>query len=234
MKSYLLICKGRLGDVILCLPAAKRLADGGNRVFFFCNPEYREIFSIVPYVQQAVGDLVPDGFDHVVNVGVHPYLHGDFRKSGKTWTEFVYGLSNHTRSAVDDPIVFGALPKIDEYGLPEKFTLLAPFGYSQSVRPSMGWWLQTIREKLGHTDNLLVLSDTESRPETTLPIVKARKLSHLPAIIKAADRFFTINSAPNIIAGAIRETPYYKAWQPDHNGQDNVSFPNQIVLKDWW
>jgi hypothetical protein len=232
--KYLIICKGRLGDVISCLPAARRFKSPVNSTVFYCQPQYRELFSVVPYVREAAAEMNPDGFDRVFNMNVDPYRHEEFRKSGKPWREFVYGLYDETRPATGDPIIFENLPDISEYGLPEKFTLLAPFGYSQSVRPSMGWWLRTIKEKIGHTDNLFVLSDTGSRPETALPAIVARKLSHLPVIIRAATEFFTINSAPNIIAGAVREKQYYKAWQPDYNGQDNVAFPNQVILKDWW
>jgi hypothetical protein len=221
----------RLGDIIRMFPACKLLADQGHEVFFYTRPEYKSIFELVTYVRW-VDSPKSVAFDRFLDPQIFPGRYGRYRDSKKTWKEFAYSTYPDIEPAMHHSIVFDrevAEEALEEYDLPAQYALISPFGHSQIVRPSVEWCLAKIREIVGNTQNIFMLSD-EKVESPAVPVITASNLSHLAPIIAKAKEFLTINSSPSIIASVVRKS-YYHVYLPDYDGLDDYSAENQIVLR---
>lgn len=208
----LFICRKRLGDILQCFPAARHLRDRGHEVFIESDVFYHDIFACVDYAK-PVAPFHRRGmtYDKVFTMAIDPSGGGthrrfmDYRASGKTWRQFVYGEHQEFRKAVDDPIVF---TKIDwcsqrDYKFPTNVetVVLAPHGYSQIVRypiPKLEAFCAVRWPGLP----LFILTDSMRGHTRTL---HAKRLRDLPALITWPEHFAAINSAPAIIAAAVRQ-----------------------------
>ena len=184
----------RLGDIIRCLPACKYLADQGHEVFFDCLPQYHGIFEMVSYVK--VGNK-----GDVIDLEVWPNKYQEYRFSGKTWTEFVYAHPEINKADPKD-ILFDKLDDTPAKGLPKTYNLVAPFGISQGHRRDPLQIIVEARKKCG-ADNFFVLCQ-EGTEIKGLETYTAPSIPELARAIRGATEFYCINSAPFVIANAVR------------------------------
>lgn len=221
----------RLGDVVRCLALAQHLARQGAFVYVECMPIYHGIFAHVTYARPVVpGHEIRA--DRVFDLQIWPARYDAFRASGLPWWEFVTGLYPEFRG-LPMRIEFDALPTeriAARYGLPDNYALLCPFGYSQMHPVPIGEFMR-LRRRLWSDCADVVLADPAQRDQLLAQgwppaALLTAELSDLPAIIRDARHLLTINSAPDIIASAVR-TSWHKI--PEGNAQDDVKHPGQII-----
>jgi hypothetical protein len=203
--TYTLRCWQRLGDILLCLPAAQYLHIQGHTVFIECYLKYHAIFQCVDYAVPVEPRARPEG--QLLVMGVHPHSGGTlarylaYRRGGLKWQDFVY---TEIPELNECPRVAPVFTRTDfttheEYGLPRKFVLLAPDGYSQIQKHSEGAMASLLRAR---QPGLPIFTLTEHAGGRR-GCITAVSLAHLPQIISWAERFSTINSAPAIIAAGL-------------------------------
>jgi hypothetical protein len=178
----------RLGDILRCLPAAKFLAEQGHEVFFVkAGHNQGEILDL---------EIWPDKYEA-------------FIKSKKPWHDFVYSHPE-IKGAKRTEIVLDLLDERPADGLPEKYHLIAPFGISQSHKHNPLEIIQMAAKELGK-DNITVLCPPEVRIEG-LKTYTAPTIEQLAKAVRGADEFWAINSAPIILASAVRHGKESKFW----------------------
>jgi hypothetical protein len=237
--KYVLRCWQRLGDILLCLPAAEHLHSQGHQVFVECYSRYHSIFKCLDYCKPIdLGfNVGADSFDYFfILMGVHPSGGGsedrykNYRDSGKKWQHFVYEPHLCLRTAKLGPPKFSRLGfcSRSDYGLPEKFTLVAPYGHSQVTRHDPGDVVRFARQ-LNPKNPLFILNEADSRSPFS---IQAKDLSHLPDLISMAENFVAINSAPSIIAAALGRS-YHHFPQTGQFCQDDTAYlsTNAIIKK---
>ena len=202
----------RLGDVLRCLPAAKFLADQGHEVFFDCLPQYHSVFDLVSYVKAgSKGD--------VIDLEVWPNKYEEYRKSKKTWTDFVY--SHPEIKGADKTNIF--LDKLDEKPskeLPEKYNLVAPFGISQGHYNNPLEIITKARAEMGK-ESFYVMTPPDIKIQV-LSTYTAPNIEDMAKAIRGADMFWAINSTPIILASAVRKDkntgffPQKNEWETDN------------------
>jgi hypothetical protein len=220
--NYLLRYHLRLGDIVRCLPIAKKLHDEGHNVVFGCLPEYHGIFDLVDFC----GPVAPANqffADKTLDLQIWPKRYDDYRASRKTWGEYVYGLYPES-AGVCEQDVFGILSNVPAIEWPDDTALVCGWGYSQPKQPDLSWLLGTL-EKLTDFKKYVLLPHPY-----VVNTWQAQTLAQLAGAIKAAPLFCTIDSAPNALAAAVGRKSWY--YLPSPRDQDNFRHPNQIVL-DW-
>jgi hypothetical protein len=188
----------RLGDVLRLLPLARHLSEGGDEVFIECKDQYADILRCVTYCRHwRVGTDYAES-DKIIDRQIWPERYEEWRKSGKWWEDFVFG--EIAPEAVGQRIVLDN--QVLGSGLGD-YSLVAPFGISQVVRHEP---IEVIRKavKLYGAGNLIVLCPPELEVGG-LRCVSCKNLSFMPHLIACADNFLGINSAPALIASAVRE-----------------------------
>jgi len=116
MQPKIIKYSQRLGDILRCLPACKFLADNGHRVLFDCFEIYHGIFDMVSYAQPL--GAIPFDAD-LLELEIWPNKYIDYRKSRKSWGEFVYS-HNDIKGADREKIILDRLVNERAIGLPEK------------------------------------------------------------------------------------------------------------------
>jgi len=202
----------RLGDILLCLPAAKFLADQGHEVFFDCLPQYHSVFDLVSYVKAgSKGDII--------DLEIWPNKYEEYRKSKKTWMDFVY--SHPEIKGADKTNIL--LDKLDEKaaeGLPETYNLVAPFGISQGHKNNPLEIITRARTEMGK-ENFYVLCPPEMKIQG-LDTYTAQSVEQMAKAIRGADVFWAINSTPIVLASAVRKDkntgffPQKNEWETDN------------------
>ena len=202
----------RLGDIIRILPIARCLASQGHSVYVECLEPYWGLFSCVSYARPArPEDRDVMKYGRVIDLQIWPRRYDDYRRSGKPWSEFVFGLFPEFAGLDRRPVfdLIGEQPMLAEYGLREPVCLFAPMGYSQGRQYPMGALLDACRERTQHRIVFLVdalqLGHFRDLGVPDRDMVCARSPAHLPRLIRDAADVFTVNSAPCIIAGAVRQ-----------------------------
>lgn len=228
MKT-LLIYEERLGDIIRCLPIARHFAKDGE-VLFRCKSQYWPIFDCVTY---AWPETTHHTYDRVLDLQIWPKRFHHFRHSELNWMDYIYGLHPET-ATIDRAIVFDALDLTADphlrYGIvPNCSDIAAFFGYSQVRHIPLPALMQSARNCFGHDHFLLLADKAHARllMDNHCPrerIVCADTPADLPRIIQAAARFYTINSAPTVIASAVRSAWWHVV---DANAQDDFFHANQ-------
>jgi len=206
-----LVYNQRLGDVLRMLPAAKHLAQH-DAVQIECFPQYAGVMDLVSY---ATWVAPGEGKGERINLEIWPNRYNAFRESGLSWMDFVY--QHPAIAAADRRIDLDGVPDGPPPGLPHSYNLLAPLGVSQ------GWNYPTLdildkAEKL--MGDFIILCERKyyfyKRHWTAGSIVE------MAQAIKHADKFMTINSAPAILAFALRqERLTYFLPQKNEWAQDN-------------
>lgn len=227
----------RLGDIVRCLPIARHFARLGAKVWLECLPQYHGIFRAVSYALPLSPGHEEKDFDRVFDLQIWPDRFGCFRTCGKSWMDFVYGLDPEF-AGIDRTIVFDRLDDAPDphlhYQLPRHYFLLCPFGYSQTkIYPFI-----ELREKAEYLaaegQSIFVFCDKVWRKlllDVKFPekmILTADDLSHLPRLLRDAGTVMTINTAPAIIASAVRKS-YLHISEPI--AQDDWSPPNRILVE---
>jgi len=229
----LIIYDQRLGDIIRCLPIARHFAAQGHEVFFRCKQQYEGIFDAVAYAWRETSAKRTQEYAQTFDLQIWPHRYDEFRHSGQTWMDYVYSLYPAIWS-IDRSIVFDALDLTpdphERYALPQGYKLAALFGYSQTRQLNFLHLLKAASNALG--DEFYFLADPLFArwlmEHTNCPrrrIVIAESVGHLPRIIRDAADLFTINSAPTVIASAVRTRWHHVI---DANPQDDFYHANQI------
>lgn len=193
----------RLGDILRCLPAAKLLAEQGHEVFFDCQAQYQGVFEMTSYVKAGHSQ------GEILDLEIWPDKYEAFIKSKKPWHDFVYSHPE-IKGAKRTEIVLDLLDERPAEGLPEKYHLIAPFGISQSHKYNPLEIIQMAAKELGK-DNITVLCPPEVRIEG-LKTYTAPTIEQLAKAVRGADEFWAINSAPIILASAVRHGKESKFW----------------------
>ena len=213
----------RLGDILRCLPAAKLLAEQGHEVFFDCQAQYQGVFEMTSYVKAGHNQ------GEILDLEIWPNKYEDYRKSRKTWTDFVY---SHPliQKADKKNIVFDRLGEEPAEGLPESYNLVAPFGISQGHKRNPLEIIVEARKKLGEKDFYVLCP-----PETTIKGINcytANSVEQMAKAIRGANEFWCINSSPMAIANAVRKDKkvmfYPQQLEPYHN--DNMDLWDTVEL----
>ena len=222
----------RLGDVIRLFPLAKHFSDQGHEVEILCAINYHEIFECVDYVKPTLCvkhcDIVHDlEIWNSFGSGSDQMRYADFRTSKKKWTDFIYDDFPDVEDRRNIQLTKTCFHDAD-YDLPSEYNLIAPFGMSQVHRWDINQIIKEAQLALIEKGNDLPTLILGQGVEGAL---NANKLYHLPKIIKDATDFFCINSAPSIIAGAVRCVQYHHFSEPSFDFQDDHENPFQIKHK---
>ena len=221
---YVIRVKRRLGDTLLAFPSALHLHGKGHEVFIDCPREWWPIFSLASYVKACTEDSPkPDAI-----LDARPL---NMTVSGSTLRDELYDAFPDLADAPRDRTVLFDRELPPPLCLPSSpYCLVSPFGYSQFGKVDPEQLIERARWMLGGSANIVCLSD---RPRTGLsvPVVTARDVSGIPGLIASAEEVFTINSAPNIIAAAVRKS-HFLLWDDDIvSGRTNYFVDHQVVLR---
>lgn len=188
----------RLGDVLRLLPLAKHLPERGEEVFIECKDQYADILKCVTYCKHwKIGTEYAES-DKIIDRQIWPTRYEEWRKSGKWWEDFVFG--EIAPEAVGRGIILDNQIIGQDLG---DYSLVAPFGISQVVKHDPIEVIRKAVKMYGH-ENLVVLCPPEIEVGG-LRCVSCASLSFMPHLIACADNFLGINSAPALIASAVRE-----------------------------
>lgn len=212
----------RLGDVLRMLPAARYLAGQGEEVGIACSPQYSNVLDLVTYAK-----WLPEPAGEVIDLQIWPARYSDFRTSGKSWMDFVY--ADPRIAGADRTLVLDNLPDRPPAGLPETYNLLAPHGISQGFRYPLQFCFDRAREQLGE---FVVLHAPAVMAFYTTPHWSAPSVVEMALAIRHARHFMCINSAPAILASAVRQNrPTHFLPQQGPWAQDNCEpWPGRL---DW-
>lgn len=231
----LIVYHMRLGDIIRCFPIARHFAAQGWQVFIECLPQYHGIFQAISYavpVAPNTPERAGPSWTRVLDLQIWPTRYKEFRSMAPMdWMEYVYGIAG--LSDIPQDIVFDVEPPIDRatYGLEPGFCLLFPFGYSSLENYSLGDTMGAAAGVMPQEHTWMVL-DPRQRDDMkpyALPVrrMTAMHLSHLPWLIREAAEVVTVNSAPAVIAQAVRKDFWHI---PVAVAQDNVRGPQIKTL----
>jgi hypothetical protein len=207
-----LVYHQRLGDIVRILPIARHLAGQGHEVFIECLPQYHGIFGAVSYVAPSPREHREEiKFDRVYELEIWPNRYDDFRRSGKTWHEYVFGIfpefaEINPRPHFDRIDDVGGL---EDYGLDKDICIFAPFGYSQMRHFRFSDLLKECRRLAKR--RIVILADglqakaLRDAGVGDSDILQANSQADLPRLLRDAAEVFAINSAPCVIAGAVRD-----------------------------
>lgn len=212
----------RLGDILRCLPAAKFLAEQGHDVFFDCHAELQGVFEMTSYVKAGHGQ------GDVIDLEIWPDKYEAFIKSRKPWHDFVYSHPE-IRGAKRTEIVLDLLDAKPAEGLPEKYHLIAPFGVSQTFKRNPITIIQDAVKELGK-DDTYVLCPPEVKIEG-LCTYTAKSVEQLAKAIRGADQFWAINSAPIILASAVRRGKESRFWGEQGESEVQNVFPFEGLVR---
>lgn len=209
-RTILIVYHERLGDVARCLPIAKWYADQGHSVFFECKPEYHGLFAMVDYVQPILPlSISHDQFDTVHDLQIWHRRFADFEASGLNWMDYIYA----DFPQIDREIILNKAPKVAVPPEVKNTVLVFPNGYSQRNAPDPQWVWRTACE-LFPTSQKTVIGKAD------LGCHELPSIAHLVAWIKEAKAILTVNTAPSILASAVRDTWHHiPDLDPRHDWQ---------------
>jgi hypothetical protein len=213
----------RLGDIINCFPAARHFASQGEEVLIECLPQYASALDLISYAKWVAPG---EGKGERIELEIWPNRYNAFRQSGLSWMDFVY---QHSAIAeADRKIVLDRVPDEPLSGLPNQYNLLAPLGISQGWNYPTLDILQKAEELMG---DYVIMCESQyyfhKRHWTAGSVVE------MAQAIKHADKFMTINSAPAILASALRQyrTTYFLP-QKEQWAQDNIApWPGRVDVE---
>lgn len=231
MKTVVLVYHERLGDVLRCLPIARHLAAEGAEVLIECLPQYHSLFETVSYAAPVEPRQNAKG--RRINLQIWPERYADFRASGKSWEDYVYGLVPECAD-MDRQIVFDKLnPRsaIDDAIMGPQTAIVSPFGYSQTIQYNPALVCQYAFAQFKAP--MRILADSKQVEECVWRgwseslFITARDIPELIRILRDAREVMTINSAPAIICDAVRDRYYHI---PSGTPQDDTITPKSVVV----
>ena len=202
----------RLGDIVRILPIARHLAGQGHEVLIECLPQYHGIFGAVSYVKPSLtAQRERQNYDRIYELEIWPNRYDDFRRSGKTWDDYVFGIypefaGVHRKPEFD---LIEENGRLEDYGLTSEVCIFAPFGYSQMRHFRFSDLLKECRRLASR--RIVILADAAQATRlieagvNPSDIMRARSQGDLPRLLRDAAEVFAINSAPCVIAGAVRD-----------------------------
>ena len=199
--------------MLRCLPAAKHLAQE-DEVQIECLPQYAGALDLVSY---ATWVAPGEGKGERIELEIWPNRYNAFRQAGLSWMDFVY--QHPAIAGADRKIVLDCVPDGPPPGLPDKYNLLAPLGISQA-------WNYPTLDILDKAEKLM--GDFMIMCERKYYFYKrhwtAESIVQMAQAIKHARKFMTINSAPAVLASALRQDrPTYFLPQKEQWAQDNIA-----------
>ena len=140
--------------------------------------------------------------------------------------DFVY--QHPAIAGADCKIVLDCVPDGPPPGLPDEYNLLAPLGISQ------GWNYPTLdiqQKALELLGDYIIMC--ESKYYFNKRHWTAESIVQMAQAIKHANKFMTINSAPAVLASALRhDRPTYFLPQKEQWAQDNiVPWPGRVDVE---
>ena len=114
-------------------------------------------------------------------------------------------------------------------GLPEKYHLIAPFGVSQTFKRNPITIIQDAVKELGK-DDTHILCPSEVKIEG-LCTYTAKSVEQLAKAIRGADQFWAINSAPIILASAVRRGKESRFWGEQGESEVQNVFPFEGLVR---
>lgn len=213
--------------MLRCLPACKYLADQGHEVLFDCFEQYHGVFDLVSYakpLKQTPWDA------EILDLEIWPEKYAEYRRSRKTWTDFVYSHSS-IKEADKTNIILDRLDFEKTIGLPEKYNLIAPFGISQGYQRNPLELIQLAVRELGK-DSTIILCPPDFQIQG-IATYTASSVEQMAKAIRDADEFWAINSAPIILASATRQDKATKFWGQKNEWEvDNIFDFEGLVRMD--
>ena len=189
-----------------------------------CLPQYAGALDLVSY---ATWVAPGEGKGERIDLEIWPNRYKAFRESGLSWMDFVY--LHPAIAGADRNIVLDRVPDGPPPGLPDNYNLLAPHGISQ------GWHypLSKIRQKADEILRPYFLMHAPCNCFYTVPHWSAASVVEMAQAIKHADKFMAINSAPAILASALRpDRPTYFLPQKEQWAQDNIApWPTRVDVE---
>lgn len=214
-----LVYHQRLGDILRLLPAARHLAQR-DEVKIECFPQYAGALDLVSYASWVAPG---EGKGERIELEIWPNRYNAFRESKLSWMNFVY--QHPAIAGADRNIVLDRLPDGAPPGLPDHYNLLAPMGVSQSWNYPTLDILQKATELMG---DYIIMCEKKyyfhNRHWTAASVVE------MAQAIKHANTFMAINSAPAILASALRQDRLtYFLPQKEQWAQDNCdTWPGRV------
>lgn len=211
----------RLGDVLQCLPAARYLAQQ-DEVQIECLPQYAGAMDLVSY---ATWVAPGQGTGERIELEIWPNRYNAFRQSGLSWMDFVY--QHPAIAEADRKIVLDRVPDGPPAGLPDKYNLLAPHGISHGWHYPLNKIMQKAEEMMGS----YFLMHAPCHCYYSVPHWSAGSIVEMAQAIKHADLFMAINSAPIVMASALRQDGKETFYLPQKGqwAQDNVApWPGRV------
>jgi hypothetical protein len=213
----------RLGDIINCFPAARHFASQGEEVLIECLPQYASALDLISYAKWVAPG---DGEGEIMDFQIWPNRYNEYRNSGLCYVDFMY--SHPALVGVDKKIELDRVPDGQPPGLPNQYNLLVPLGISQAWNYPTLDILQKAEELMG---DYVIMCESQyyfhKRHWTAQSVVE------MAQAIKHADKFMTINSAPAVMASALRKDRLtYFLPQKERWTQDNVaSWPGRVDVE---
>jgi ADP-heptose:LPS heptosyltransferase len=217
MPNLLIINHFRLGDIVHTLPIAYHYHSLGWSVDYECEEKYHSLFELVDYATPTLAENRRSNYDEAVNLQVWPDRFDEWQQSGCKLFDFVYGRFND----VDRTIRLAPAPHIDVPKSVSVSTLVFPTGHSTSTRQYPELVLITAQDKWPD-DPIIVLG------EAVHGLTPVPSIPHLVEYIRRAKNVLTVNSAPTIIASAVRDS-YHHIWEPVY--RENWTSPNQVSIR---
>jgi ADP-heptose:LPS heptosyltransferase len=194
----------RLGDIVHTLPVAYHYHKEGWEVDYECGESYHSLFDLVDYVKPTHPNNRKSNYDWVLCLQVWPKRFDEWQTSKLPLFDFVY---NQVKEVTDRKIRLNLKADINVPDIVKRSTIVFPTGYSSTTR---------------HNPRDIVKAAHSLFPNDPMIVIgeKAHGLYELPSIphlvqwIHTAKNMVTVNSAPTIIASAIRDS-YHHVFEPD-------------------
>ena len=215
MPRLLIINHFRLGDIVHTLPIAYHYHLLGWAVDYECEEKYHSLFSLVDYARPVRADNRRSDYDDAVNLQVWPTQYEEWLKTGMKLFDFVYRRFD----GVDRTIRLAAAPHIDVPESVSASTLVFPSGHSSTTKHHPKLVIATA-ECQWPNDPIIVLGEAEHG------LTAVSSIPHLVEYIRRAKNVLTVNSAPTIIASAVRDSYHHireQLWREDWNNSKQVS-----------
>lgn len=188
-----------------------------------CLPQYSSALDLISYAKWVAPG---EGEGEILDFQIWPKRYNEYRNSGKSYVDFLY--DHPALHGVDRQIVLDCVPDGPPPGLPDQYNLLAPMGISQAWNYPTFDIQQKATELMG---GYLIMCEKQyyfhKRHWTADNVVQ------MAQAIKHADKFMTINSAPAVLASALRQNRLtYFLPQKEQWAQDNIPpWPRRVDIE---
>jgi len=192
-------------------------------VFVECLPQYSSALNLISYAKWVAPG---EGEGEILDFQIWPKRYNEYRNSGKPYVDFLY--DHPALHGVDRQILLDCVPDEPPPGLPDQYNLLAPMGIS------LAWNYPTLDIQIKAEElmrDYIIMCEKQyyfHRRHWT-----ADNVVQMAQAIKHADKFMTINSAPAVLASALRQNrPTFFLPQKQQWAQDNIApWPGRVDVE---